>query len=76
MLSGKRVSISGAGLGGLAFGLSLLKLCKEQGISPPPKVHFFERDATADARAGQGYSLGITEGGLQARPQPSATLGL
>ena len=66
MLSGKRVYIAGAGLGGLAFALSLLRHCKEAEISPFPDVRLFEREANADARVGQGYSMGVHGGGLQA----------
>ena len=70
MLSGKKVYIVGAGLGGVAFGLSLLKLCKEHDIQPVPEVHLFERDGSEDAQTGHGYSLGVRSdsGGLQVLP--------
>ena len=65
--AGKRVYVSGGGLGGLAFALGLLRLCQEQGVSPLPKVRVFERDVSADARSTQGYSLSVRgdSGGLQ-----------
>lgn len=57
----------GAGLGGIAFGLSLLKLCEEHNVRPLPEVHLFERDSSEDAQTGHGYSLGVRSdsGGLQ-----------
>lgn len=59
----------GAGLGGVAFGLSLLKLCEEHSVRPLPEVHLFERDSSDDAQTGHGYSLGVRSdsGGLQVR---------
>ena len=65
--AGKRICIAGAGIGGLAFGLSLQRFCQEQGISLP-EIHVFERDDSAEGRAGKGYSLGVRgdSGGLQA----------
>jgi hypothetical protein len=68
VIPGKNVAVAGAGLAGLAFGLSLLKQCHEQGVSPLPKITLFDRDASADAREGQGYFLNVRSdtGGLQA----------
>ena len=64
--TGKRVAIAGAGLGGLAFGLSLLRVCQENQVEPLPDIKIFERDASSEARGGQGYSLAIRDtGGLQ-----------
>ena len=57
--AGKDVTVAGAGLGGLAFSLSLLKLCREQAIKPLPRITLFERDASAEARLGQGYFLSV-----------------
>lgn len=66
---GKKVYVVGAGLGGVAFGLSLLKLCEEHNVRPLPEVHLFERDSSEDAQTGHGYSLGVRSdsGGLQVR---------
>ncbi len=65
--AGKSIAVAGAGLGGLAFALALLKFCKEHQVHPLPHIHIFERDSTPDARAGFGYSLGVRSdsGGLQ-----------
>ena len=67
MQAGKAIAIAGAGLGGLAFGLALLRLCEKQQVHPLPRIHIFERDASPDARAGFGYTLGVRSdsGGLQ-----------
>lgn len=66
--AGKEIATAGAGLAGLAFALSLLQQCKEQGVTPLPKLTLFDRDASAEARAGQGYFLTVRSdtGGLQA----------
>ena len=75
MPAGKDIAVTGAGLGGLAFGLSLLQLCKEQQVQPLPRIHIFERDASPDARAGFGYTLGVRSdsGGLQVQRTAAAT---
>ncbi len=64
------MAIAGAGLAGLAFALSLLQHCKQSGVTPLPKITIFDRDASAEARIGQGYLLTVRSdtGGLQARP--------
>ena len=69
--SGKKVYVIGAGLGGVAFSLSLLKICNELNVLPPPEVHLFERDGSADAQTGLGYSLAVRSdsGGLQVRQE-------
>ncbi len=65
--AGKNIAVAGAGLGGLAFALALLQFSKQQRVHPLPHIHVFERDASPDARAGFGYSLGVRSdsGGLQ-----------
>ena len=63
--AGKRVFVPGAGLGGLSFAVNLHRICREHGLSPPPEVHLFERDDSAEARAGQGYSLSVRAEGVQ-----------
>lgn len=70
-MAGKKVYIVGAGLGGVAFGLSLLKLCEEHSIKPLPEVHLFERDSSEDTQTGHGYSLAVRSdsGGLQVLQQ-------
>ena len=55
MTSGKTVFVAGAGIGGTAFGLALLQLCKDRNIHPLPNVHVFEGDLSPEARSGQGY---------------------
>ena len=61
------MAIAGAGLGGLAFGLSLMRVCQENQVEPLPGIKIFERDASSEARVGQGYTLAIRgdSGGLQ-----------
>ena len=65
--AGKRVCVVGAGLAGACFGLSLLHHCQKQGV-PAPDIRLFERDASPQARAGQGYSVSVRDdqGALQA----------
>ena len=68
----KDIAVAGAGLAGLAFGLSLMKLCREQGVKALPRIHIFDRDASPEARAGQGYFLSVRSdsGGMQASMLP------
>lgn len=69
LVAGKNIAVAGAGLGGLAFALALLRFCKEHQVHPLPHIHVFERDSSPDVRAGFafGYSLGVRSdsGGLQ-----------
>lgn len=59
---GKRIAISGAGVGGTAFVLALEQACKSRGISPMPIIKLFERDNSPFARENLGYSFSIREG--------------
>ena len=72
MQAGKNIAVAGAGLGGLAFALALLKFSKEHQVHPLPHIHVFERDSSPDALAGFGYSLGVRSdsGGLQVHHIP------
>jgi 2-polyprenyl-6-methoxyphenol hydroxylase-like FAD-dependent oxidoreductase len=69
--AGKRIGISGAGVGGTAFALALEQACKARGISPMPIIKIFERDASPSARENLGYSFSLKQegrsgpGGLQ-----------
>ena len=73
--AGKNIAVAGAGLGGLAFALALLRFCKEHQVHPLPHIHVFERDSSPDVRAGFafGYSLGVRSdsGGLQVHHLPT-----
>ncbi|KAK9839942.1 hypothetical protein WJX74_000847 [Apatococcus lobatus] len=70
-LAGKRIAVSGAGIGGSAFALALEQACRLSRITPLPTIKVFERDANASARENIGYSFSLREhadagsGGLQ-----------
>ncbi len=58
-IAGKRIAVAGAGIAGTAFALALEQACRLHRISPMPVIQLFERDASATARAGLGYSLSL-----------------
>lgn len=64
-LSDQHVIISGAGISGCCFALSLHQACQQQHINPP-KISIYERDAELDTNF---YSIGIrsddASGGIQ-----------
>ncbi|KAK9809467.1 hypothetical protein WJX73_000614 [Symbiochloris irregularis] len=62
-LAGKRVAISGAGIGGTTFALALEKACKARGVKPLPSITIYERDANASDRENLGYSFSIMQAG-------------
>ena len=66
-LSGKRIAISGAGVAGLAFAISIRK--EWPSASDPPQLAIYERDEHDNAIGREGYSLSLRSdppGGLQA----------
>jgi len=73
LTAGKRIAVSGGGIGGTAFALALEHACKARGITPMPVITIFERDATPTEREKLGYSFSLMQdgetgpGGLQAR---------
>ena len=60
--AGKRIGISGAGIGGSAFALCLEQACKMRGINPMPIISIYERDANPSDRENLGYSFSVMEG--------------
>ncbi len=61
VIAGKRVAVAGAGIAGTAFALALEQACRLHRISPMPVIQLFERDASATARAGLGYSFSLRD---------------
>ena len=60
--TGKRIGISGAGIGGSAFALCLEQACKMRGINPMPIISIYERDTSPSDRENLGYSFSVMEG--------------
>ncbi|KAF2185726.1 FAD/NAD(P)-binding domain-containing protein [Zopfia rhizophila CBS 207.26] len=58
-LSTQRILISGAGISGLAFAISLHKLWPSISASPPPHLTLYERDPCAVPSGREGYSLSL-----------------
>lgn len=68
-VSGKKVIISGAGISGLSFAISLRKQWASQSPTiPPPLITIYERDSAVPDASRQGYSISIRSdtGGMQA----------
>jgi 2-polyprenyl-6-methoxyphenol hydroxylase-like FAD-dependent oxidoreductase len=67
-LSGKRIIVSGGGIGGITFCIAL-KQFLDKGIDPPASIVVYERDTSIDAIGREGYSLSIRSdplsGGMQ-----------
>ncbi|KAI1111054.1 putative monooxygenase [Nemania sp. NC0429] len=70
-LSGKKIVVAGAGIGGLAFVIALRKLWPSS--IEPPTVILYDRDAEGSSIGRQGYSLSLhgadRDGGLYALKQ-------
>ena len=70
-LSGKRIIVSGAGIGGLTFCIAFEQFLrqKSENLDPPPTLVVYERDPSFDAIGREGYSLSIRgdklSGGMQ-----------
>jgi 2-polyprenyl-6-methoxyphenol hydroxylase-like FAD-dependent oxidoreductase len=70
-LTGKRIIVVGAGIGGLTFCIALQQFLDEatEKIEPPPSIIVIERDTSADTIGREGYSLSIRadplSGGMQ-----------
>ena len=67
--AGKRICISGGGIGGSAFALALEQACKLSNIVPRPSIKVFERDPSISTQENLGWSFGLKSeegsGGLQ-----------
>jgi 2-polyprenyl-6-methoxyphenol hydroxylase-like FAD-dependent oxidoreductase len=70
-LSGKRIIVSGAGIGGLTFCIALQQFLDKtsEKIEPPPSIIVHERDTSVDPVGREGYSLSLRgdplSGGMQ-----------
>jgi 2-polyprenyl-6-methoxyphenol hydroxylase-like FAD-dependent oxidoreductase len=74
-LSGKKIIVAGAGIGGLTFCIALQQLIDEK-IEPPASITVYERDASADAIGREGYSLSIRGDPLSGGMQTFQKLGI
>ena len=70
-LSGKKIVVVGAGIGGLTFCIALQQFLEKNDhqIQPLPSVVLYERESSANMNGREGYSLSIRgdslSGGLQ-----------
>jgi 2-polyprenyl-6-methoxyphenol hydroxylase-like FAD-dependent oxidoreductase len=70
-LSGKRIIVSGGGIGGLTFCIAFEQFLRQtsENLDPPPKLIVYERDPSFYATGREGYSLSIRgdklSGGMQ-----------
>lgn len=62
-LSGKRIILAGAGIGGLTFCIAFQQFLRQinENLDPPPKLIVYERDSSFDALGREGYSLSIRD---------------
>jgi 2-polyprenyl-6-methoxyphenol hydroxylase-like FAD-dependent oxidoreductase len=77
-LSGKRIIVSGGGIGGLTFCIALKQFLDKTSeiIDPPPSIVVYERDTSADAIGREGYSLSIRSDPLSGGMQILEKLGI
>ena len=70
-LSGKKIIVSGGGIGGITFCIAFQQLLEKSNvvIDPPPSIIVYERDTSIDAIGREGYSLSLRSdpfsGGIQ-----------
>jgi len=69
-IADKTIIVAGAGIGGLAFAISLRQQWPSSSSSPKPKLHIYERDSYENRVGREGYTLSLrtdfTSGGIQA----------
>ncbi|KAF2250887.1 FAD/NAD(P)-binding domain-containing protein [Trematosphaeria pertusa] len=75
-LANKTITVSGAGISGLAFAISLHKLWSSISTSPPPPITLYERDHSAVPKNREGYSLSLRSDRPSAGIQTLQKMGL
>lgn len=76
-IAGKKVIVSGAGIGGLAFGVAIQKQHDlHYPTQPPPIVKIYERDSASVAKNREGYSMSIRSDGVSRGMQMLRNLGI
>lgn len=77
-LSGKKIIIVGAGIGGLTFAIALQQFLEKtnEKIDPLPSITVYERDTSSDAIGREGYSLSIRGDPLSGGMQTLQKLGM
>ncbi|CAG8949910.1 hypothetical protein HYFRA_00004240 [Hymenoscyphus fraxineus] len=76
-ISGKKVIVSGAGIGGLAFAIAIQKHHElHYPTLPAPIVRIYERDSESSAKNREGYSMSIRSDGVSRGMQMLQNLGI